>query len=225
MRLKEYVKHSLSNRTTDTLTSTVEEIVNASTHAVGLIIGILGIFILIPQAIHQGTIKEVVGTSIFAFTLVFMYLTSTLYHSFFFTSYRKLLRIIDHSAIFIFIAGTYTPFTLVALRGNLEWVLLGFVWLFAACGIYFNLHHVEKRKINVVLYLLMGWISILIVKPLIMHLQPQGILLLSIGGAAYTVGVVFYIWKKLIFNHLIWHIAVLIGSLCHFAALYYLIYR
>lgn len=225
MQLRNFIKHSLRNRTTDTLTSTIEEIVNASTHGMGIILGVIGFIILLPPAIKLGNIKEIIGISIFGLTLIAMYLTSTLYHSFFFTSYRKLLRIIDHSAIFIFIAGSYTPFILVSLRGNLEWVLLVFIWLFAACGIYFNIHHVEKRKINVLLYLLMGWISLLVFKPLIQHLQPQGVLLLSIGGASYTFGVIFYVWKKLIFNHLIWHIFVLLGSLSHFAALYYLIYK
>ncbi len=181
MRIHEFAKQSLQNRTTDTLTSTIEEIVNATTHGIGVILGILGMIFLLPVAIQHNKLTEIVGVTVFCLTLIILYITSTLYHSFYFTPHRKVLRIIDHSAIFIFIAGSYTPFTLMVLNGNIEWILLLFVWLFAVGGIFFNIYHIDKKIISLFLYFLLGWISVVVIKPLLLFLPQSGFLFLLFG--------------------------------------------
>jgi hemolysin III len=205
-------------------TSIIEEIFNSTTHGVGIVLGIAAIYILLPPAIQTHNIRGIIGVSVFGVTLILMYLTSTIYHGFFFTKARKSLRIIDHSAIFIFIAGTYTPFVLTYLNGSIKTTILVLVWLAALGGIFFNIFHIDKSRLSLVLYLVFGLAALLILKPLLIHMPIQGLVLLIMGGVSYLLGVIFYVWKRLPFHHFLWHMFVMVGSLCHFGAMFYIHY-
>lgn len=205
-------------------TSIIEEIFNSVTHGVGIFLALTILYILLPPVIQKHNIEGIIGVSVFGITLMLMYITSTIYHGFYFSKAHRVLRIIDHSAIYIFIAGTYTPFTLTYLDGNLKIILLVFVWLAAIGGIFFNIFHIDKNRLSLLLYLVFGWVAFLVIKPLFMHMPLQGAILLVIGGVSYMLGVIFYVWKKLPFHHLLWHLFVMVGSLCHFGAMFYIRY-
>jgi len=168
----------------------------------------------------HGTTSHVVSCTIFGVTLIFLYSASTLYHSIQKPKAKSILKIIDHSCIYLLIAGTYTPFLLVTLRGALGWIMFGVIWSMAIIGVLFKIFFVHRFKIiSTAAYLLMGWIIVFLIKPLIASLPAGGIILLIAGGLAYSLGVIFYAWKKLPFNHAIWHLFVLAGSICHFCAI------
>jgi hemolysin III len=198
-----------------------EEVANALTHALGAVLAAAGAVVLAVSASRHGTARAVVGCVVFGAALVLLYSASTLYHSVgpAHARAKAVLRLVDHSAIFLLIAGTYTPFTLVSLGGYWGWSLFGVVWGLAAAGIALRL--VLRRRPTAVflaLYLAMGWCVLVAAKPLTAALVPGGIALLAAGGAAYTVGVVFYVWRGLPYAHAIWHGFVLAGSAFHFAA-------
>jgi len=198
-----------------------EEIANSITHGFGTLLALTGLVALIINASRYGDAWHVTTSSIFGATLVFSYLVSTLYHSIPQVTAKQILRSLDHSAIFLLIAGTYTPFMLVALRGPWGWSLFGTVWGLALIGIVLKVTHFNRvRALSMVLYLAMGWIVIIAIKPLITVLDTSGLALLVAGGLAYTGGVAFYGWNKLPYNHAIWHLFVLAGSACHFFAIY-----
>jgi hemolysin III len=198
-----------------------EEIANSITHGFGTLLAIVGLVALIITASRYGDAWHVTTSSIFGTTLVFSYLASTLYHSIPQVTVKRILRSLDHSAIFLLIAGTYTPFLLVSLRGPWGWSLFGTVWGLAGVGIILKATHFNRvRTLSMILYLAMGWIVIVAIKPLIAVLDSGGLALLVTGGLAYTGGVVFYGWNKLPYNHAIWHLFVLTGSACHFFAIY-----
>ncbi|OGU55651.1 MAG: hemolysin III [Ignavibacteria bacterium RBG_13_36_8] len=201
-----------------------EEIANSITHGLGVILSVAGLVVLIVFAVEKGSIWHFIGFSIFGASLIILYLASTLYHSIPHTSAKKIFKIIDHSAIFLLIAGTYTPFLLISLRDTLGWCLFGIVWSIAITGIVFKSIFITKfRKISVVVYIIMGWLSIVAIKELYHAIPLIGIILLALGGFFYTMGVIFYTSKKLPYNHAIWHMFVLCGSVCHyFSVLYYL---
>ncbi|RJP64500.1 MAG: hemolysin III family protein [Candidatus Abyssobacteria bacterium SURF_17] len=199
--------------------STGEEIVNSVTHGIGTVLSIVGLVILVVFAALYGDVWHVVGFSIFGGTLVFLYASSTLYHSFSKPSVKAILREIDHSAIFLLIAGTYTPFTLVTLRGAWGWSMLIVVWALAIVGISTKFVRVFKfRGLSVAIYLFMGWMGVVAIKQIVSGVPLTSLILLIIGGLAYTTGVVFYCSRTVPFHHGIWHIFVLCGSVSHYFA-------
>ncbi len=198
---------------------TGEEIANAVVHGLGVLLSIGGLAVLATLASLRGNGWHVVSCSVFGATLVLLYTTSTLYHAAVGSRHRRVLRILDHSAIFLLIAGTYTPFTLVSLRGPWGWSLFGVVWGLAVLGIIFKVTMLRRwTGASVVLYLAMGWAAVVALKPLIAAVSPGGLVLIALGGLAYTLGVVFYAWERLPYNHAVWHVFVLAGSVFHFFA-------
>jgi hemolysin III len=202
-----------------------EEIANSVTHGVGLALSIAGLAILATLASLRGDPWAIVGASIFGTTLVLLYLSSTLYHAIPYPRSKRVLRVLDHSAIYLLIAGTYTPFTLVTLRGALGWVLFGLVWGLAVLGIITTSAAMDRLKVlSIVLYVAMGWLVAIAAKPLIASLSWGGLSLIIGGGVVYTSGLLFYAWRRLPYHHTIWHIFVLVGSLLHFlAVLFYVV--
>lgn len=200
-----------------------EEIFNSVTHGVGALLSLAGLTILVILARSSGNFLSLVSFLIYGITLLVLYLSSTLYHGVSKTEIKETLRILDHSSIYLLIAGSYTPITLLALRGTLGWSLFGIVWLLALIGIGLNLAGLEKtKKIGMALYFLMGWLVVLATRPLL-QAAPTGLLILMlVGGLFYTVGILFYAIKKIPFNHGIWHLFVLAGSISHFLG--YLLY-
>ena len=205
--------------------SVAEEVANAITHGMGVVYSIAGLAVLTAFASIFGTVWHIVSCSIFGATQIILYGTSTLYHSIPVPGAKAVFRRLDHSAIFLLIAGTYTPFLLVTLRGPWGWSLLCVVWGFAVAGIALQakIIHLNPR-VAVIPYIAMGWVIIVAIKPLVMSIAPGGLALVVAGGLAYTVGIPFYVWKRLPFHHAIWHGFVLAGSMLHFfAILFYVI--
>ena len=204
-----------------------EEIANSVTHGIGALLAVAGLIVLISAAVVHGNTWHIVSSSIFGSSMILLYLASTLYHSIPAPRAKKVLRLFDHIAIYLLIAGTYTPFLLVNLRGPWGWSLFALVWGIALTGIILKVTPLgHKRGLSLSLYLILGWIILVAIKPLLNYLDPGGIRLLVAGGLAYTGGVVFYIWKRLPYNHAIWHLFVLAGSCLHFfAVLFYVIPR
>ena len=202
-----------------------EEIANSITHGLGVVLAIAGLAVLVAYATLRGDVWHVVACSVFGATLIVNYTTSTLYHSIQIEPVKRVLRTLDHSAIFLLIAGTYTPFMLVNLRGPWGWSLFGVIWTLAVAGIVLRLLlHGRLHGLVVSLYVAMGWAIVVAVKPLLAHVAPGGLALLAAGGVAYTAGVGFYKWRRLPFHHAIWHGFVLLGSALHFfAVLFYVI--
>jgi len=197
-----------------------EELFNSITHGAGALLSIAALVLLIVYSNAYGTTSHVVSCTIFGVTLILLYSASTLYHSIQKPKAKSVLKIIDHSCIYLLIAGTYTPFLLVTLRGMLGWTMFGVIWVMAILGVAFKIFFVHRFKIiSTVAYLIMGWIIIFVIKPLIHSLPSGGLILLVAGGLAYSLGVIFYVWNKLPFNHAIWHLFVLAGSICHFFAI------
>lgn len=205
--------------------SPAEELANSITHGLGIVLSIVGLAVLVGFASVFGSAWHIVSCSIYAATQILLYTASTLYHSISSPAAKRVLRLLDHSAIFLLIAGTYTPFLLVNLRGPWGWSLFAIVWLVAILGIVFQGFMLKQsRVVNAIPYVVMGWLAVVAIKPLIEAVAPGGLLLLLFGGVAYTIGSLFYIWKRLPFNHAIWHGFVLLGSALHFfAILFYVI--
>ncbi len=198
-----------------------EEIANVITHGIGLALSVAALVLLVVFSSKEGDAWKIVSFSIFGASLVLLYLASTLYHSTREPSRKIKLNKLDHSAIYILIAGTYTPFTLVTLRGGWGWTIFGIIWGLAIIGIIYKMffYSVKFRSISAVIYLLMGWIIVIALKPLIASLSLEGLIWLSIGGLSYSLGVIFYLWKDLPFAHPIFHLFVLGGSISHFFAI------
>ncbi|MFC1650271.1 hemolysin III family protein [Candidatus Latescibacterota bacterium] len=194
-----------------------EEIVNGITHGIGILLSISGLVLLVVLASKSGDTLRVVSFSIYGSTLILMYLASTLYHSFSGHRFKRILRIIDHSNIFLLIAGTYTPFMLVSVRGGWGWSILGVIWGLAVMGIIINVFFFgNARRLSLAAYVLMGWLCVIALREMLSAIPPAGMIWLAAGGLFYTFGVVFYAWKSLPYNHAVWHVFVLSGSLCHF---------
>jgi hemolysin III len=202
-----------------------EELANTITHTIGIILAAGGLGVMIVLAAIHGNIWHIISTAVFGTTLILLYTISTLYHSVYQSKTKMILQQLDHSAIFLLIAGTYTPFTLVSLRGPWGWLLFGIVWGLAILGIVLQLLLDKKgRIISILLYLLMGWLVIIAIKPLIAAVDTIGFLLLLFGGLFYTGGLLFYVWFSLPYHHAIWHVFVLVGSGLHyFSILFYVI--
>jgi hemolysin III len=196
-----------------------EEIANAITHGVGACLAIASLVLLIVFATLHGTASHIVGFSIFGATLVILYLVSTLYHSLTHQGAKKLFRKFDHIAIYLLIAGTYTPFCLAALKGWIGWTLFGIVWVCAVIGIVIKSISVGKFEVvSTIMYVLMGWVVIFAIKPLYNSVPAQGFIFLIAGGVFYTAGTFFFLKDKNKYFHSIWHLFVLAGSICHFFA-------
>lgn len=202
-----------------------EEIANSVTHGIGIVASIAGLAVLTSFATLHGDRLNVFGCAVFGATLILLYTTSTLYHSIYAKRLKPLFRALDHSAIFLLIAGTYTPFMLGNLRGPWGWSLLAAIWTIGILGIVLRLFlRGRLHGLVVSLYIAMGWAVVVAIKPLLAHVASGGLVLLAGGGLAYTAGVVFYKWKSLPYNHAIWHGFVLLGSTLHFfAVLWYAI--
>jgi hemolysin III len=202
-----------------------EELANSITHGIGIILAIAALVIMDVFAAKFGNAWHIVSCSIFGATLIILYTASTLYHGIPFQKTKMLLRIIDHSAIFLLIAGTYTPFTLVSLRGPWGWSLFGAVWGIAVLGVVFQIFLLRRWQFFLVgIYVGMGLIILIAIKPLFAALSPTGLKLLVAGGAAYILGLIFYASGRLPYSHAVWHLFVLAGSAFHFfAVLFYVI--
>ncbi len=196
--------------------TTSEEVAHALTHGLGLVASVGGLVALVAAAWLRGDAWHVVGGAVFGATLVLLYGTSTLYHGTRHPRVKRIFQRLDHAAIFLLIAGTYTPFTLVSLRGGWGWTLLAVVWGLAILGILLEVAG-NTRRASLPLHLTMGWLVVIAAQPLARAVHPDGLLLLGLGGLAYTLGVVFYAWRGLPYNHAVWHLFVLAGSTCHFA--------
>ncbi len=195
------------------------ELVNGVTHGVGLGLSIAGLAVLVVLASRYGESVHIVACSVYGATLTFLYLASTLYHSVQHARAKRVLRIIDHSAIFLLIAGTYTPFTLVSLAGARGWWVFGVIWALAVVGVACKVFLTGRFDLaSVLVYVAMGWLVILVFRPLAEQIGVGGIVWLLAGGVAYTGGLVFYLWKSLPHYHAIWHLFVMAGSTCHFFA-------
>lgn len=196
-----------------------EEIANSVTHGVGLALSLAALPILVVSAVRHGDAARVTAFAIFGSTLVALYAASTLYHSIPHPRARPVLRAIDHSAIYLLIAGTYTPFALGALRHDWGIPLLVAIWSLALAGIACRtLLGPRFHRVSVALYVVMGWMVVLAIRPMIAHIAAPGLAWLFAGGLFYTGGVAFYVWKRLPYGHMVWHLFVLGGSLCHFFA-------
>jgi hemolysin III len=201
-----------------------EEIANSLTHGLGLVLSIAGLAVLAAFASALGTIWHVVSCSIYSATQIALYTASTLYHSLPWPRAKAVLRFFDHSAIFLLIAGTYTPFTLVSLHGPWGWALFGVVWGLALIGIGLQVVLIrQKAWVTTLPYVAMGWAAVVGIKPLVENLAPGGLVLLFAGGLVYTAGCVFYVWRRLPYHHAIWHVFVLAGSACHFCAILFFV--
>ena len=196
-----------------------EEIANSVSHGAGLLVVVAAAPFLIVHAARQDGATVVIGASIFVFTLALLYLTSVLYHAFPPNRAKRVFRILDHSAIFLLIAGTYTPFTLGILRGAWGWTLLGLVWGLALTGIILNAVSVLRYPwISLIMYLAMGWLVLIAIKPLWLLMPAWGFFWLLSGGIAYTAGILFYTAKRVRYSHFVWHLFVIAGTACHFIA-------
>ena len=215
----------MSPKTDAPLYSIKEEIANSITHGVGLVLAIAGLGVLIAFASRLGNAWHVVSCAIFATTLILQYTFSTLYHSIQLPRAKSVMRVLDHSAIFLLIAGTYTPFMLVNLRGTWGWTLFGIVWTLALLGVLFQVSLLRRwQGFSLALYIGMGWVVVVAIKPMLDAVAPGGLILLLLGWLAYTSGVGFYLWKSLRYHHAIWHGFVLAGSILHFfAVLFYVV--
>jgi hemolysin III len=194
-----------------------EEIANAVTHGIGTALAIAALVLLIVFAAIKGTAWHVVSFTIFGSTLVILYLESTLYHSLTNKKAKRLFRKFDHMSIYVLIAGTYTPFCLTVLRGPLGWTIFGVIWACTVAGIVLKAFMVGKKdRLSTALYIVMGWLIILTIRRLYLSMTFSGVLFLVIGGVLYTVGAFIYSKDKIMFNHGIWHLFVIGGSVCHF---------
>lgn len=197
-----------------------EEIANAVTHGIGALLSVAALVLLIVFSSIKGTAWHVVSFTIYGASMLLLYLCSTLVHSFKEGKVKDLFEFLDHSSIYIFIAGTYTPFLLVALRGPLGWGLFGTVWGIALLGVVFKAFFVKRFLfLSTVFYVIMGWLIVIAWGPLTAAVPSQGIVLLVTGGVLYTLGTVFYVWRGFPYHHAIWHLFVLGGSVTHFFAI------
>jgi len=200
----------------------LEEKLNIFSHALGLLLSVAALVLLVVRASLYGTVWHIVSFSIYGSSMILLYSASTIYHNSKKPKIRLRLQIFDHAAIYVLIAGTYTPFTLVTLNGTTGWVMFGVTWLFALTGIVLKILFTGRfETASTIMYVLMGWIVVFAIKPLIHNLPFEGLLWLFTGGISYTIGAVLYSIKKIPYNHAIFHVFVLVGSFCHFIAVYF----
>ncbi|BDC88311.1 hemolysin III family protein [Aeromonas caviae] len=203
-----------------TVYSPQEERANRLSHGLGLLLGGLGLVLLLHKGWDQGP-RVLLSYGVYGASLVLLYLASTLYHSVSSVAARRWSKLFDHCAIYLLIAGTYPPFLLVALDTPLAQGLMVVIWGLALAGVVFKLIFINRfKKVSLFTYLMLGWLSLVVIYQLYLHLDGTGLLLLGLGGLIYSLGVIFYVAKRIPYNHAIWHLFVLGGSLCHFMAIY-----
>ena len=201
--------------------SPTEEKLNIWSHAFGIFLSIIALVLLIIKAVQQDNIWMMISFPIFGVSLILLYLASTLYHASKEPQKRFKLKVFDHAAIYVLIAGSYTPFTLVSLNGETGWLIFSMVWVMAFTGIILKLFFTGKFKIvSTAMYVLMGWLIVFYFQDLTAHLHEKGVFYLILGGVLYTIGAILYSIKKIKFNHAIFHFFVLAGSFCHFLSIY-----
>ena len=200
-----------------------EEIANSVSHGIGVLAAIVAAPVLIVAEVQRGRVESIVGASVFAATTVLLYLVSTIYHALPRNRAKQIFQLLDHGAIFLLIAGTYTPFTLGALHGTWGWTLLGLIWSLALIGILLkSFAGLRFSKFSTGLYLVMGWLALIAIKPFVLNVEPWGLFWLLAGGLSYTGGVMFFVLdSKIPYGHFIWHLFVLAGTSCHFIAVYW----
>jgi hemolysin III len=196
-----------------------EEIANSISHGIGFLAALAATPVLLVGAVQRDSAAAIVGASIFAATVLLLYLASTLYHALPKSRAKRVFRALDHGAIFLLIAGTYTPFTLGVLRGAWGWTLFGLVWGFALVGVVLkSMDALRYPVLSTAVYLLLGWLALIAVRPLWLHVPDKGLVWLLAGGIAYTGGVAFFAAGRLRYSHFLWHLCVLAGTTCHFVA-------
>lgn len=199
-----------------------EERLNVLSHGLGLLLSIPGMFLLLWKAKQTGDLWHLVSFGIFGFSMILLYSASTFYHRATQPRLRYKLKVFDHAAIYVLIAGTYTPFALVTLRGAWGWSIFGIVWSFALVGVILKLFYTGRyQKLSTSMYVLMGWVMIIAIKPMMENLSVSGLLWILAGGLSYTVGAVFYSINRIKFNHAIFHLFVLFGTFCHYMAVFF----
>ena len=202
--------------------SPTEEKANIISHAIGLAFSIVALVLLVVRASLYGDVWHIVSVAIFGVSLISLYAASTFYHSAKDPRVRSRLRIFDHATIYVLIAGTYTPFTLVTLNGPVGWTIFAASWAMAVTGITLKLFFTGRFNVlSTLMYVFMGWIIVFAISPLIENLSSEGLFWLIAGGIAYTTGAILYSIKKIPFNHAIFHLFVLLGSFCHFMSVYF----
>lgn len=199
-----------------------EEKINVISHFIGLLLSIVAFVLLLTYSIKKGHAKHIISTTIYGVSLILLYTASTTYHYVQTPKWRKRLNILDHAAIYILIAGTYTPFTLLVLKGWIGWAIFGISWSLAFLGVTLKIFFTGRfNKISTTAYVLMGWLIVFAIKPLLQNLSLEGLWWLFLGGIFYTVGAVIYSIKKIKYNHAIFHVFVLLGSFSHFISVYF----
>ncbi|MEZ9702073.1 hemolysin III family protein [Vibrio sp. 10N.261.46.E12] len=202
--------------------SDIEERANAITHGLGVVLGVVGLILLLIRAFdYQADMLTVASMAIYGSSIILLFLASTLYHSITTEKTKRLLKTLDHCAIYLLIAGSYTPFLLVGLRTPLAIGLMAVIWGIALVGIIMKIAFVYRfKRLSLFIYLAMGWLSLIVVYQLAMNIEMGGLVLLALGGVIYSLGVIFYVAKRIPYNHAIWHLFVLAGCACHFFAIY-----
>jgi hemolysin III len=196
-----------------------EEIANSVSHGIGLLVALAAFPVLLTSALNRGDLAGIVGASVFATTMVLLYLASTLFHALPPNRAKRVFQILDHSAIYLLIAGTYTPFTLGVLRGVWGWTLFGLVWALAVVGTMFKaLGGVRYTTFSTWVYLAMGWLVLIAIEPVLTLVPEWGLFWLLAGGIAYTAGAVFFMAERIRYFHFVWHLFVVLGTACHFVA-------
>ncbi len=199
-----------------------EEMANAISHGLGILLGVIALVLLVVKSLNAGSdTLTLVSMSLYGASIIVLFTASTLYHSIAYPAAKRWLKTLDHCAIYLLIAGSYTPFMLVTLRTPLAIGLMAVIWAIALFGIIMKLFFVYRfKKLSLVTYLAMGWLSLIVIYQLAVNLELGGLILLAVGGVIYSLGVIFYVWHKLPYNHAIWHLFVLAGCACHFLAIY-----
>ena len=208
------------NRYNQTL---LEEIANSVSHGLGLILSIVGFTILIMLASRDGDPWRITGYIIYGSSLTILYLFSTIYHGLTHSRIKAIFRRLDHSAIYLLIAGTYTPVISISLRTTWVIFLLPFVWVMALFGMYMKVFYIHRyERLTLAFYILMGWLALIAAKPLFNSVPIESFILIIVGGLSYTTGIIFYVWKRLPYQHMIWHMFVLVGSISHYIGILYI---
>ena len=196
-----------------------EEIANTISHGLALVLALVAVPVLVLSAMRAGDFRFLIGVTVFGATMILLYLASTLYHSTTHEAAKQLFRLFDHTAIFLLIAGTYTPFALGVLRGPWGWSMLAAVWTLAIVGITLKIiARTRHSRISIVLYVLMGWLAVVATKPILELIPLPGVLLILAGGIAYTGGLAFFAAHRIRYHHFIWHLFVIAGTSCHYLA-------
>ncbi|SKA65067.1 PAQR family membrane homeostasis protein TrhA [Enterovibrio nigricans] len=203
--------------------SVKEEIASSISHGVGVIFGIVALVMLLIKAVHDGAdALSITSYSIYGASIILLYLASTLYHAIPFEKAKRALKTFDHCAIYLLIAGTYTPFMLISLRTPLAFGVMALIWAIALVGVILKIAFVYRFKsLSLAMYLAMGWLSLVVVYQLAQVMSAPGLILLTLGGLVYSLGVIFYVKRTIPFNHAIWHVFVLGGTVLHFLAIYW----